>query len=202
MVARIALLGSLLIAAPLAPADEPREAPAAPAVETVREPRTKVAFPVELALPEKGAALRLAGLGARTRTLFRVKVYAVGLYVDAVAARERLGRWKGREVGDLTGSRAFQEALLSDGIAKGLRLVLVRDVSGEDLWKAFDDALGPRVREGAPARGLEGGVEALAAWREQLAVEELAEGAELVFTWEPGGRLHSRVGACADGQHV
>lgn len=208
MLESLLLLGALLVG-PRVPGDGgaadgatagPAATPPATVGETVAEPRSKVAFPVTLAPPGGGDPLALTGLGVRTRTIFAVKVYAVGLYVDAAAARKPLARWAGRSAKELAADASFHEALLRDGFARSLRLVMTRDVDGDDLWKAFDDALGERVRERALARGLRGGAEALETWRDQLAVEELAKGTELVFTWLPGGRLVSRIGGKLRGE--
>ncbi len=77
-----------------------------------------------------------------------------------------------------------------------LRLVMTRNVGGEQMAEAFDGALGPRVAQ-AGERGMTGGGEALARFR-ALFVGELASGTELLFSWAPGNTLRVSI----DGRQV
>ena len=94
--------------------------------EDVTEPKTGVKF------PSKIGETTLLGLGLRTKTFLKVKVYAVGLYVaDAALA----GSLK-----DKTGPALYQELVWGD-FPKEIHLRLVRDVSASQMQEAIRDAL-------------------------------------------------------------
>jgi hypothetical protein len=94
--------------------------------EDVTEPRTGVKF------PSKIGETTLLGVGLRTKTFLKVKVYAVGLYVaDAALA----GPLK-----DKTGPALYQELVWGD-FPKEIHLRLVRDVSASQMQEAIRDAL-------------------------------------------------------------
>lgn len=161
-------------------------------VPVLREPRSEVAFP-RWGPAVGGEALHtLVGMGVRTKTIFGVKVYAAGLYVDAAAAREALARWKGVGAQALAEDRAFRQALAHGSFGRSLRLVFCRDVDAEDVREAFEESLGPRVKAAAK-RGLPGGEEALRRFRGFFDAGELEEGDEIVFSAWPDGRLVTRV---------
>ncbi len=163
----------------------------AQAQTTVTEPGSGVAFPTELALAG-GSRQALTGTGLRTRTVLNVKVYAFGLYVDAEAARGALTAWAGRAAADLERDATFYEALLRLEFPMSLRLVMTRNVGGEQMAEAFDGALRPRVVQAA-TRNMPGGEEALGQFRGYFSLDRLTEGAELVFTCTPDGTLSSTV---------
>ena len=101
-------------------------ASAAPLRAEVAEPRTGVKF------PEKIGDESLLGVGLRTKTILKVKVYAVALYV-ANAALE--GSLKGK-----TGPELYKELVWGD-FPKEIRLHLVRDVSASQMQEAIREAL-------------------------------------------------------------
>lgn len=174
---------TLLAAAALA-------APAAAAAQTVTEPSSRVAFPVALTGAD-GSRQVLTGTGLRTRTVLQVKVYAFGLYVDEAAARGALSSFAGQTAEQLAGAPAFYGALLRMSFPMTMRLVMTRNVTGEQMSEAFDGALRPRV-VAAAGRGMPGGETALDQFRGYFSVERLTEGTELLFTCA-GGSLHSTV---------
>jgi hypothetical protein len=165
------------------------------AQNTVNEPSSGVPFPVELATAD-GGRHALAGTGLRTRTVLNVKVYAFGLYVSPDAARSALASYAGRSAAELERDAGFYEALLRMSIPMSLRLVMTRNVTGEQMAEAFDGALRPRVQQAA-GRGMPGGEQALERFRGFFSLERLTQGAELVFTCTPDGTLHSTV----SGEH-
>ena len=74
---------------------------AAPAVaqdmaDSVVDKSTKRAYPVHLQAGETDQIHTLTGIGVRTRTMLNVKVYAVGLYIDAMAAQVGMADWAGK----------------------------------------------------------------------------------------------------------
>jgi len=161
----------------------------------VTEPNTKVAFPVELQTPAGVQAL--AGTGVRTRTMLKVKVYAFGLYVDP-GARTALSAWHGKTAADLARDKALYDELLKGSFPMTMRLVMTRNVGGEQMAEAFDGALAPRVAQAA-TRGMAGGAEALVRFR-GFFTDKLASGTELLFTWAPGDRLMASIGGRPVGE--
>jgi len=173
------------------------------------EPRTKVAFPVEASWAGGKTVQHLLGVGVRDKTIFKVKVYALGLYVDPAGAAKALAAWNPQTLGVGTGEgemkafykkvrkdEKFYKALLSGAFSKTMRWVFVRDVDGEDIAEAFADSLEPRLKAlEKKERNSKGAEERVAAATKSLAAlkswftEELEEGTELVFAWHPGGDL-------------
>ena len=176
-----AALGALALLPALAPATQ-ESAP------LVKEKRSKVEFAAWGPAPGTKEVHTLVGVGLRTKTVFKVKVYAFGLYVHGPSAREKLAAWKGKSAEELQGDASFYQALLKGDFGKSLRLVLVRDVDGEDMREAFEDSLAPRVKA-AKKDGLLGGAEALETFRGFFDEGELSKKSEIIFTAYPGGRL-------------
>jgi chalcone isomerase-like protein len=160
------------------------------------ESNTSVDFPRELQTPA-GVQL-LTGTGVRTRTVFKVKVYTFGLYVDAVAARTALAPWRGKSAADLASDASLYDELLKGSFPMTMRLVMARDVGAAQMAEAFDEALAPRVAQAAQ-RDMPGGAEALSRFR-ALFTSELRNGAELLFTWAPGNRLLVSIGGRQVGE--
>ena len=131
-------------------------------------PRVSADCPSELRTPA-GIQL-LTGTGVRTRTVFKVKVYTFGLYVDADGARNALAQWRGKSAAELSADPSVYDELLKGAFPMTVRLVMSRDVSAAQMAEAFDDALGPRVKQAAQ-RDLPGGAEALAQFRALFATE-------------------------------
>lgn len=99
---------------------------AAPAHADVAEPRTGALF------PEKIGETSLLGVGLRTKSVLKVKVYAIGLYVaDSALA----GSLKGK-----TGPGLYRELVWGD-FPKEIHLRMVRDVSSSQMQEALRDAL-------------------------------------------------------------
>lgn len=162
------------------------------AQETVNERSSGVPFPTRLAAPSGGEQM-LMGTGIRTRTVLKVKVYAFGLYVDGAGARSALETFAGKDHKALTSDRSFYAALLEQRFPMTLRLVMTRDVGGEDMAEAFDGALRPRVQRAANEQSMPGGEEALEQFRGYFSVEQMTKGAELLFSCTPDGTLSSVV---------
>ena len=169
------------------PAAVARAASRAQAPETVREPESGVTFPVALMPPGSATPHWLMGTGIRQRTIFRVKVYAFGVYVDAEAARTALADFAGATAEALGRDERFTRRLLDLDFGMALRLVMTRTVSGDDVADAFDEALRPRMPRAAA--GADDTAAALATLRGYLDVDEVRRGAEIVFACGPAGRL-------------
>ena len=171
------MLTTLLLGAALCAAD-------------VAAPVTVAEFPTELRTPV--GVHMLTGTGVRTRTLFKVKVYTFGLYVDREGARIALAQWRGKSAGDLTADPSVYDALLNGGLAMTLRLEMSRDVTAGQMAEAFGDALAPRLVEAAQ-RNMPGGADALSQFR-ALFTTPLTRGTELLFTWSRDDKLLVAIG--------
>ena len=168
-------------------------APAAVAAQsTVAEPSSGVPFPLRIASPSGGEHV-LTGTGIRTKTFLKVKVYAFGLYVDSAAAAAALASHAGKDWKALQKDGAFYDDLLKLQFPMTLRLVMTRNVGGEDMAEAFDGALRPRVQRAAADMNMPGGEEALGTFRQYFSVAEMTRDAELLFSCTPDGTLSSRV---------
>lgn len=163
------------------------------AAQTVTEPSSGVSFPVALAV--EGGQHTLTGVGLRTRTMLAVKVYAFGVYVDAAGARGALASFAGRDARALSRDNAFYDAMLQMRFPMSLRLVMTRNVTGEQMGEAFDGALRPRV-VAAAGRNMPGGEAALDRFRAFFSADRLTEGTVLTFTCN-NGTLASSIGTQA-----
>jgi len=185
-------LGALLLLAPrLAPQEAGKRLQKA-SETTVTEPKTGVAFPTWIASLGSGTKHELTGVGARTRTIFGIKVYAMGFYIDARRASRLLVQYKDRKDRRIEKDKRFAAELLRDDFGKSLRLVMARDVDAEDMREAFEDVLAPRIKSRARDKEDRKGMEALQTFRGYFK-EDPKKGDELVFTWEPGGKLYTRI---------
>ncbi|MDP7246266.1 MAG: chalcone isomerase family protein [Planctomycetota bacterium] len=164
------------------------------------EPRTELEFAQVATWPGSKTSQTLLGVGVRDKTFFRVKVYALGLYVEPVGAAKALEKWKETSVKKMKKDNKFYDALLNGKFSKTMRWVFVRDVDGEDIAEAFEDSLEPRLKtlaknekgkKGAEARAssAQEGLKTLKSWFKK----EIEDGHELVFAWHPGGELIVRL---------
>ncbi len=174
-------------------------APAQQAKDVTIEPRTDIEFANSAVWPGSKTAQSLMGVGVRDKTFLRVKVYALGLYVDPIGANKALAKWKDTSVKKVQKDNKYYDALLNGDFSKTLRWVFVRDVDGEDIGDAFEDSLEPRLADLAKAgKAKKGNEERVAAGEAGLKklkswfTKELEDGHELVFAWHPGGKLTVR----------
>ena len=121
VVASIVIAAGLVLAAPLAVPLGAQE---------VKEPRTGVSFPV------KQDDMTLLGVGVRTKTFLRVKVYAAGFYVADAALAGPLAIHRGR-----TGTPAFYRDLIWGDFPKAIVMKFVRDTTASQIRDAFYEAL-------------------------------------------------------------
>lgn len=142
----------------------------------------------------KATSTSLAGIGLRTKTIFSIWVYTYGLYLDTAVAKEKLKAWKGKNKKALIKDEKLYAALLKDDMIKSIRLVFCRDVDGEDVEEAFSDSLEPRIKVAAKRKGWDDGTASLKKFRTYFgSLDELEEYCEVVFTWRPGGELHTSI---------
>ena len=152
-----------------------------------------VPFPLELEVPGETGSHVLAGTGIRTKTFLKVKVYAFGLYVDHNASKTALADYANLSVRNLEENQDFFDRILDLDFGMTLRLVMTRDVGGDDMADAFDGALRPRVIRAEAELGMPGGEAALDTFREFFDVDEMTKEAELLFTCLPDGSLHTTI---------
>jgi hypothetical protein len=117
MIRSMALLFALVLAAPAWS-------------QNVVEPKSGVAF------APKSGDMSLLGVGLRTKTFLKVKVYAVGLYVADSALQDSLAAHKGA-----LGTPAFFKDLVAGDFEKELVLKFVRGVTTDQIQGAFREAL-------------------------------------------------------------
>lgn len=112
------------------------------------EPTSRVEHDTGVHFPTKiSSAQQLVGVGARfMRGL--VKVYAVGVYLDAVSARHSLSKWSGFQVDDILHAQPLWSAIVEGAPELGVRtvrMVVVRQVVGSHMQHGFERQLIPRV---------------------------------------------------------
>jgi hypothetical protein len=136
--------------------------------QEVKEARSGVSF------AEKDGSSSLLGVGLRTRTMLKVKVYAIGLYVDDAALAGPLAAHKGK-----TTSPEFYRDLVWGDFGKHVVMKFTRDVSTSQIQGAF--------REVLPAAN-KARVDAFVSYFGDTKV-----GQEYVIRWAPGGVLETTV---------
>ena len=164
------------------------------APDMVREPSSGTPFPVLLTPPGGTTRHWLAGMGIRQRTIFRLKIYAFGLYVDPTGARAALSGFAGIPAAELQRDARLYRRLLDLDFGMTLRLVMTRTVGGGDIASAFDDALRPRLARAATGAGGPDPAAALDQLRGYLDMDEVSRGTEILFSCNPAGRLATAVG--------
>jgi hypothetical protein len=136
--------------------------------QEVVEPRSGVRFPVKI------GDMSLLGVGLRTKTLFKVKVYAIGLYVAEGAWAGPLAPYKGK-----LGTPTFYKDLVSGDFGKQIVLKFVRDVTTSQIQGAFRESL-----ESADKARVDAFVSDFA---------DTKSGEEYDLHWVPGGSLEVTV---------
>jgi hypothetical protein len=155
-----AAIGVLVAAAALtAPAAQARD---------VNEPRSGTVF------ADRSGDMSLLGVGLRTRTFLKVKVYAIGLYVADAALKGPLAAHKGK-----TTSPAFYRDLVAGDFPKQVTMKFLRGVSADQIRDAFRESLA-----GADKARLETFLGYFG---------DTKEGEEYVIRWTPGVGLETTV---------
>lgn len=148
------LIAALLLSSAIGPA----------LAQEVAEPKTGTKFVV------KDGDTSLLGVGLRTKTIARVKVYAIGLYVADAALT---GPLKGK-----AGSAELYRELVNGDFEKKVVMKFVRDVSASQLQDGFRESL---QGAGNPAER----------WIAYFG--DLRSGQEVVIVWAPGVGLETKV---------
>jgi hypothetical protein len=159
----------------------------------IEEKATDIMFPTWIKVGKGDKMIRhdLVSLAVRTKTIFKVKVYGFGLYVDMKGAAPAVKPYVNKKWKELMKDRNFDKAVLSDKFGKTLRLAMARDVDADDMAEAFEDALKPRLKtylKKASAEDRKKGDAAVKQFQ-GFFTKECEEDQVLVFSWLPGGRL-------------
>jgi hypothetical protein len=155
----IPLTASVLMLAGAAPVASP----------VVTEPRTGLVFPTRI------GAMSLLGVGARTKSLLKFRVYALGLYVSDAALAGPLAAHKGR-----VNTSAFYRDLTQGDFEKQFVLKLARDLSAEQIQGTFRSHMPSADRQ------------LLDQFASYFGVAKAGD--ELVLRWVPGGSLETTIG--------
>jgi hypothetical protein len=132
--------------------------------QQVTEPKSGTRFSA------KDGDMTLLGVGLRTKTVLKVKVYAIGLYVaDSASA----GALKSK-----AGSPQLYPELVNGDFKKKVIMKFVRDVSQNQIRDAFRETLG-----GAGPK--------TEIWLQYFG--DIHSGQELVIGWTPGIGLETKV---------
>lgn len=132
--------------------------------QDIAEPRSGVKFAT------KEGDTTLLGVGLRTKTIAKIKVYAIGLYAaDSVLS----GSLKGK-----AGSPELYKELQNGDFKKKVVMKFVRDVSTAQIQDAFRDSL----------KGIGGSTEVWIAY-----FNDIRSGQECVIAWTPGTGLETKV---------
>jgi hypothetical protein len=132
-----------------------------------------------MSFPAKVGQMSLLGVGLRTKTFLKFKVYALGLYVSDSALAGPLAVYKGR-----VGTSPFYRDLIAGDFEKQFVLKLVRNLSAEQIQGTFRSHL-----PAADRRLLNQFVSYFGATK---------AGQDCVLHWVPGGRLETTVGGVAE----
>ena len=101
------------------------------AAQEIVEPKSGVKFAAST------DGMSLLGVGLRTKTFLKVKVYAVGFYVADAALAGPLAAHKGK-----TATPAFYKDLVSGDFEKQILMKFTRDVTADQIQTAFRETLG------------------------------------------------------------
>jgi hypothetical protein len=148
------LVASSLLAAPVLAQD-------------VTEPKYGATFAA------KADGLSLLGVGLRTKTMAKIKVYAIGLYVADSALAGPLKAYKGK-----TGSPEFAHAIVDGDFKKKVVLKFQRELSDDQIRGGFRDSL-----KGAGSK--------TDVWVGYFT--SVKTGSEVVIAWTPGTGLETKV---------
>ena len=132
--------------------------------QDITEPKSGTKFAV------KDADTSLLGVGLRTKTFAKIKVYAIGLYVADSAIS---GPLKGK-----AGTPELYRELVNGDFKKKVVMKFVRDVSTDQIRDAFHDSM----------KGVGGRVDEWISY-----FTEIRSGQDCVIAWTPGVGLETKV---------
>ncbi|KAJ7533203.1 hypothetical protein O6H91_13G037500 [Diphasiastrum complanatum] len=148
----------------------------------IRESVTGISFFKSQTLPGGTKELSLLGVGVREKSfanIITVKVYAVGIYMEAEIS-DRIAPWKGRQVDEILKDVSFSKALIEAPVEKGLCLVLARDVGVAQFLRGFNEAIAPGLKAYSKNCSVD---EVLADLSKIFHGQSLKKGTIIYFTW-------------------
>jgi len=157
-----------------------------------KENATGHAYPTRMEV--RGNEHVLLGAGAeKKRFLFLTfNVFSMGLYVEPGDARPKLEPWLEKPPSEVVDAAGVYRALEDNDVEKSMRMVVARDVTGDDLRDGFRDALIPRLKARPDS---EAGLDALGRYMSFFEDRKLPDGTVLFFTCHSGGTLETRIAA-------
>ncbi|CAI2165830.1 7039_t:CDS:2 [Funneliformis geosporum] len=116
--------------------------------ETTEEPESKVHIPTYISLHD-GTKARLVGLGIRTVSFLKMKVYVVGMYIRE-SDIDMLKKWKGydKEKFMSEDDESMALSILDQPIVMAIRIEPVRNTSGHHLRDGFSRTITHRMQNG------------------------------------------------------
>jgi len=164
---------------------------AAWSTRTFQERATGHAYPTQI---DVGGGSRhvLVGVGAEKKSFLFLSfnVFSLGLYVKPEHGRPRLERWLDSRPKRVVDDPALYRAINDNAIDKSMRMVVARDVTGDDLRDGFSDALEPRLQRRADEQA---GLEALSRYMSYFEDRKLPKGSIMLFTCHSGGTLETNI---------
>eukprot|EP00899_Mesostigma_viride_P019659 jgi/Mesvir1/27695/Mv07410-RA.1 len=164
------------------------------AIQFRQEQKTGLSFPEQICRRDDFDCLDLKGLGVRSKRIVvkDLKVYAVGFYVDTQAVLNRLGpKYRGVAQDGIKESSFLAAALVADaGIAKGIRLVMCRNVSPSMIGGSLSKKMA-QYMDGSPSS-----LAALAKFNSYFkpGSVDLSKGTAVTFAWTREGVLTTTIG--------
>ena len=151
---------------------------------TITDPSSGVRFPTSIEMGSQDLASAsthtLLGTGVRTKTFFRVKVYAVGLYVERADAAD------------------LSESVRAGRMGRTLLLVTTRGIDGDSMRDAFTDAMLPRFRRALNEHGRRGTPADWDVFTSLFETERLEKDTELAFSCDTDSVLTGAMGGVAN----
>ena len=163
---------------------------------TYQEKSTGHPYPTRVEVDGREHVLVGAGAEKKHFLFLSFNVFSLGLYVKPEDARPKLEPWIGREPKQVIADPAVYRAINDHAIEKSMRMVVARDVTGDDLRDGFREALVPRLKSRSDA---DAGLGALARYMGYFEDRKLPDGTVLFFTCHSGGTLETRIASEQQG---
>lgn len=174
------------------------EASVAPSPEEVAvEEATGIKFLKKLTPPKSSKQLTFVGAGVREKQIafIKVKVYAVGFYVDPDVTTH-LQAWKGKAGVEVAQDEDFYAAFIKAPVTKSILITLARDIDGAQLWAALDEALVPRLKAAGAGRD---GDTAVAAFARVFQGRPFKQGTTFLLNWSQPAMLEVSISGSGSG---
>lgn len=103
----------------------------------------EISFPTQITTTKP---LPLVGSGITDIEIhfLQIKHNAIGIYLDESIV-DHLGNWKGKKGSDLAGDDDFFDALVSAGVEKFIRVVVIKEIKGAQFGLQLESAVRDRL---------------------------------------------------------